>query len=72
SGGIAHNPIEKLNKKIDYLEEKAEQVWHLHKKGMDNLSIAGTLFNNDFAMRIFTGGHYSAINLVNSLLEREI
>ncbi|MCP4131200.1 MAG: MBL fold metallo-hydrolase, partial [bacterium] len=47
SGGIAHNPIEKLNKKIDYLEEKAEQVWHLHKKGMDNLSIAGTLFNND-------------------------
>jgi glyoxylase-like metal-dependent hydrolase (beta-lactamase superfamily II) len=70
SGKVVSDPLEVFKRKIEYLETAGKNVKELHGMGMSEKVIAQKLFGNDLRMRLFTAGHFSAINLVRSFLSR--
>jgi glyoxylase-like metal-dependent hydrolase (beta-lactamase superfamily II) len=68
SGSIRSNPEADLAEKIRYLEETGGRVRELAQAGMNIKDIRNRLFGREMAMRYYTGGHFSGLNLVRSFL----
>jgi len=70
TGNVVNNPLELFRHKVDYLETAGKRVKELIGMGLSESEVAQKLFGNDLRMRLFTSGHFSAINLVKSFLSR--
>jgi glyoxylase-like metal-dependent hydrolase (beta-lactamase superfamily II) len=68
SGNEKSGATDELRKKIDYLEGEGQKIFDLHKKGVAPKEIRKRLFGPEMAIKHFTLGHYSGMNLVNSFL----
>ena len=65
---VRENPKVELHEKINYLEEMGKKVLELGGKGWDVDAIARALFGKIMFIEIFTLGHFSRRNLVQSYL----
>jgi hypothetical protein len=70
TGNIVRNPLEMFRQKIEYLETAGKNTKELDGMGLSEKEIAQKLFGSDLRMRMFTTGHFSAINLVRSFLRK--
>ena len=68
SARVRENPVTEILEKIDYLTEMGEKVLELRRNGLDVSSIARSLFGNLMFIEVFTLGHFSRKNLVQSYL----
>ena len=69
SGSVRKNPIQDLADKISYLEETGQKIMELHRQGLSCREIRKKLFGPEMAIRYFTLGHFSGLNLVRSYIE---
>jgi glyoxylase-like metal-dependent hydrolase (beta-lactamase superfamily II) len=65
---VRENALRVLQDKIDYLEEKGEQVLALHQKGMSVPAVARTLFGGPMLVELLTLGQFSRSRLVLAYL----
>ena len=57
-----------IKNKLEFLEEKREQVTSLYNKGLSMRDITKQAFGNEGLMTMISFGHYSKINFTKSLL----
>jgi glyoxylase-like metal-dependent hydrolase (beta-lactamase superfamily II) len=69
SGSIKRAPQSEIYWKIKYLEETAERVWDLHRKGLSRSRIRNELFGKEMLLNYITLGHFSGKNLVRSFID---
>jgi glyoxylase-like metal-dependent hydrolase (beta-lactamase superfamily II) len=70
TGQVVRDPAARLERKLEHLGSLAQQVWALHDAGLEEREIARRLLGGDLLVRLLTSGHFSAPNLVRSLLTR--
>ncbi len=68
-GAVSRRPSRALREKADRLTEVSERVRELRDRGMKEREIARRMFPGDFAVRVVTGGDFSAINFVRACLK---
>ena len=64
SGTVRRTPVPDIFGKINDLEQLAQQVQRLEANGCSVAEIVQTLFAGEPPLRLWTGGHFSAANLV--------
>ena len=69
SGTVRLNASKALGEKIQYLEQTAERVLDLHKRGLSASHIRKSVFGREMPIAYITLGHFSGANLVRSFLE---
>ncbi len=69
SGRVRANAHADLLEKIHYLEDTAEQVLELHRRGWSYGRIRRELFGRELPLSYLTLGHFSGKNLVRSFVE---
>jgi glyoxylase-like metal-dependent hydrolase (beta-lactamase superfamily II) len=68
---VRENPVTEIREKIDYLEDIGAQVLELHRKGWDVSAIVRVLCGGPMFIEVFTLGHFSRRNLIQSYLRSE-
>lgn len=66
--GVVENAHDMLSIKLQYLESLSERVWKLHNKGYSAREITRQCFPGGRLEEWFTGGEWSSINLVRSII----
>ncbi len=69
--GALEGAAEKLQEKILYWEETAEKVLRLSEEGLTPEEIDRRLFTGRSLISIVSGGSFSTLNLINSILTRD-
>ncbi|MFZ0448197.1 MAG: MBL fold metallo-hydrolase [Desulfatiglandaceae bacterium] len=69
SGSVKKDPKREILDKIAYLEDTADCVWDLHRKGQSYRMIRKKLFGPETTLFYITLGNFSGINLVRSFIE---
>lgn len=69
SGRVRENACTDLLGKIHYLEDTAEQVLELHRRGLSYSTIRREIFGRELPISYLTLGHFSGENLVRSFVE---
>ncbi len=69
SGRVRGNVRTELLEKIHYLEDTAEQVLELSRRGLSYGRISRELFGRELPISYMTFGHFSGKNLVRSIVE---
>ncbi|NIO04574.1 MAG: MBL fold metallo-hydrolase [Proteobacteria bacterium] len=69
SGRVRGNVRTELLEKIHYLEDTADQVLELYRRGLGYGSIRRELFGRELPLSYVTFGHFSGKNLVRSFVE---
>lgn len=67
-GPVDRRPSRSLANKAERLSAISERVVALRRQGAGEAEIAKRLFPGDLAVRLFTGGDYSAVNIVRACL----
>jgi len=70
TGHVLHDPVRRIERKLEYLLEMEEQVRDLKNAGMEEREIARRLFPGDLFLRLATSGHFAATHLVRSFLAK--
>ncbi len=65
------NPNEALRDQIDRLETLKLQIRNLNEKGLNAKKIRNEIFGKERILTYLSGGKFSALNLVNSYLEKD-
>jgi len=65
-----NNPNEALREQIDTLETLKLQIRKLHERGLNAEKIRNEIFGKERILAYLCGGKFSALNLVNSYLEK--
>lgn len=68
SGTVRRNPLPDLHNKIGGLTRLSREVAHLDASGLSVDEIVICLFKGESSFRLWTGGHFSAANLVEACL----
>lgn len=71
-GPVKRRPSRALIEKANRLSEISEKVMRLWGEGLKEMEIAKRLFPGDLAVRLVTGGNYSAVNLVRACLRSPV
>jgi len=71
-GPVNRRPSRALIEKANRLSEISEKVMRLWREGLKETEIAKRLFPGDLAVRLVTGGNYSAVNLVRACLRSPV
>jgi glyoxylase-like metal-dependent hydrolase (beta-lactamase superfamily II) len=66
SGGVSRNPRPELAEKIGALQRLSKEVARLDAAGMSVDEMVMCLFKGESSLRLWTGGHFSAANLVEA------
>jgi glyoxylase-like metal-dependent hydrolase (beta-lactamase superfamily II) len=66
SGEVRRNPRPELAEKISALQRLSKEVSRLDAAGMSVEEVVASLFKGESRMRLWTGGHFSAANLVEA------
>lgn len=66
SGEVRRNPRPELAEKIGLLQRLSKEVSRLDAAGMSVDEVVLSLFKGESRMRLWTGGHFSAANLVEA------
>lgn len=66
SGEVRRNPRPELAEKIAMLQRLCKEVARLDAAGMSVEEMVACLFKGESSLRLWTGGHYSAANLVEA------
>jgi glyoxylase-like metal-dependent hydrolase (beta-lactamase superfamily II) len=69
SGRVRGNVRADLLEKISYLEDTAERVLELHRRGLSHGAIRSETFGGELPISYLTLGHFSGKNLVRSFVE---
>jgi glyoxylase-like metal-dependent hydrolase (beta-lactamase superfamily II) len=71
-GPVRRRPSRALLEKANRLSEISEKVVAMWGEGLKEMEIAKRLFPGDLAVRVVTGGNYSAVNLVRACLRSPV
>lgn len=71
-GPVNRRPSRALIEKSNRLSEISEKVMRLWGEGLKEAEIAKRLFPQDLAVRLVTGGNYSAVNIVRACLRSPV
>ena len=71
SGSVHEQAGERLQEKIDYLEELGERIRALHDKGLSTRQIGRQLFGRELPIAYVTLGHFSSRHLIESYLSQD-
>ena len=66
SGEVRRNPRPELAEKIASLQRLSKEVARLEAAGMSVDEVVNNLFKGESSLRLWTGGHFSAANLVEA------
>lgn len=66
SGEVRRNPRPEITEKIGGLLRLCREVARLDAAGMSNDEMVATLFEGESTLRVWTGGHVSAANLITA------
>ena len=66
SGEVRRNPRPELAEKITSLQKLSKEVARLDAAGMSVEEVVTCLFKGESSLRLWTGGHFSAANLVEA------
>jgi hypothetical protein len=66
SGEVRRNPRPELAEKIASLQRLSKEVSRLDATGMSVDEVVTCLFKGESSLRLLTGGHFSAANLVEA------
>lgn len=61
-----------LKRKIEYMENLEHQVIELYRQGISKTQIRKRLLGHENHLLLFTFGHFSKYNLINSILSRQV
>ncbi len=67
-GVIVEDGREALRKFLDYIRELTQRVIHLNREGVPAAAIRDRIFGRESSLAQLTGGHYSSLNLILSIL----
>lgn len=70
--GYLKNGRQKLQEKIDYLEEKQQIIKTLSKEGQSIVEIRDTLFPRRYAIEQFSNGEWGSQYIIKSILEDQL
>jgi hypothetical protein len=66
SGEVRRNPRPEIAEKIASLQRLSKEVARLDAAGMSSEEVVTCLFKGESSLRLWTGGHFSAANLVEA------
>ncbi|HET7521907.1 MAG TPA: MBL fold metallo-hydrolase, partial [Bacillales bacterium] len=64
--GVIRNGKEMMKQKLDYLENIRDQVFQMHREGLDDRTIVKRLFPEKARLERLSFGSFSRLNLVRS------
>lgn len=69
--GVVENGRELLTLKLQYLEELAGRIRELYRRGLDIKAIEKKLFPQRAPLALISGGEWSSLNIVRSVVKEE-